>query len=48
MTSNTTAFWFGVPIHVLSVIELQVETLVETIGKGLSWRIVPVDILMTD
>jgi hypothetical protein len=48
MTSDTTAFWLGVPIHVLSVIELHVETLVETIGKGFSWRIAPVDILMTD
>jgi hypothetical protein len=48
MASDATALWPGAPIHVLSMIELHVETLVEAIGKGFSWRIIPVDVLMTD
>ena len=48
VTSDTAAFGFRFPGHVLRMIEFHVETFVEAIRKGLARRIVAVDVLMTN
>ena len=48
MTSNAAALGPRRAGHVLGVIELQIEALFETAGKGLSGRVVAVHTGVTD
>ena len=48
MTANTPIFGFGIPTHVLRMIEFHVEGFLESIGKCFARRIVSVNALVAD